>query len=197
MSLVVGLTGGIASGKTTVARLFQALGVTVIDVDAISHRLTEKKGEAIEAIIDRFGSDFIVDGALNRAAMRELVFSHSDKLRELESILHPLIHRKIQEEIRNAVSAYVLIDCALLVEKQEWRESVEKLIVVDVPESVQIKRLTENRHLSEATAYAILSRQATRDTRIRSADYVITNTESLAILKEKVQSLHKELLSFC
>lgn len=195
MTIVVGLTGGIASGKSTASAQFKRLGITVVDADQISHALTGKNGKAIEPIAREFGQDYILEGALNRARMRDLVFSQPDALKRLEAILHPMIHEEIEREISSADSPYVILDSALLVEKPQWRERVRYLIVIDTDKSLQIERLTNNRGLSPQTARAIIAAQTNRATRLKYADFVIDNSSDLDTFITKITEIHHRILA--
>lgn len=195
MTFVVGLTGGAASGKSTAGALFQALGAALIDADAVSHALTGRDGKALGAIEKAFGQDFISDGALNRPRMRELVFHDKAARSELEAILHPLIARELKKAVLSSRGPYVVLEAALLVEKDSWRTLVNRLLVVDVPECVQIERMMRLRNLPEATARAIVACQSSRETRLAVADDVLVNTGTLQELKDAVLRLHTRYLA--
>lgn len=195
MTFVVGLTGGAASGKSTAGALFQALGAALIDADAVSHALTGREGKALGAIEKAFGQDFISDGALNRPRMRELVFHDKAARSELEAILHPLIARELKKAVLSSRGPYVVLEAALLVEKDSWRTLVNRLLVVDVPECVQIERMMRLRNLPEATARAIVACQCSRETRLAAADDVLVNTGTLRELKDAVLRLHTRYLA--
>ena len=195
MPFVVGLTGGAASGKSTAGALFQALGAALIDADAVSHALTGRDGKALGAIEKAFGQDFILDGALNRPRMRELVFHDKAARSELEAILHPLIARELKKAVLSSRGPYVVLEAALLVEKDSWRTLVNRLLVVDVPECVQIERMMRLRNLPEATARAIVACQCSRETRLAVADDVLVNTGTLQELKDAVLRLHTRYLA--
>lgn len=195
MPFVVGLTGGAASGKSTAGALFQALGAALIDADAVSHALTGRDGKALGAIEKAFGQDFISDGALNRPRMRELVFHDKAARSELEAILHPLIARELKKAVLSSRGPYVVLEAALLVEKDSWRTLVNRLLVVDVPECVQIERMMRLRNLPEATARAIVACQCSRETRLAVADDVLVNTGTLQELKDAVLRLHTRYLA--
>ena len=195
MPFVVGLTGGAASGKSTAGALFQALGAALIDADAVSHALTGRDGKALGAIEKAFGQDFISDGALNRPRMRELVFHGKAARSELEAILHPLIARELKKAVLSSRGPYVVLEAALLVEKDSWRTLVNRLLVVDVPECVQIERMMRLRNLPEATARAIVACQCSRETRLAVADDVLVNTGTLQELKDAVLRLHTRYLA--
>lgn len=195
MPFVVGLTGGAASGKSTAGALFQALGAALIDADAVSHALTGRDGKALGAIEKAFGQDFISDGALNRPRMRELVFHDKAARSELEAILHPLIARELKKAVLSSRGPYVVLEAALLVEKDSWRTLVNRLLVVDVPECVQIERMMRLRNLPAATARAIVACQCSRETRLAVADDVLVNTGTLQELKDAVLRLHTRYLA--
>lgn len=195
MSPIIGLTGGVASGKSTAASLFVLLGAGLIDADAISRNLTSRHGEALPAIAKAFGEDFIEDGALNRTKMRNLVFQNKEERLKLEGILHPLITKTIQSEIKTQrFFPYILLDAALLTEKEEWRNKVNRILVIDVPEELQIERLVKSRGLTKEIAEGIIKAQATREERLRYADDVIVNTGSIADLAAEVSGLHEAYL---
>ncbi|MQR02244.1 dephospho-CoA kinase [Glaciimonas soli] len=198
----VGLTGGIGSGKTTVANLFATHGAAIIDTDVIAHQLTTPDGKAIAAIRDTFGNDFIAaNGAMNRVKMREHVFSdHSAKLR-LEAILHPLIRAETALAAEQAVGAYVILVVPLLVESGNWRRRANRILVVDCDEATQIERVlhrdkqkdahnTSRSTLNEAQVRAIMATQASRQQRLAVADDVITNNVDTASLEQQVTQLH-------
>ena len=142
MTLIIGLTGGIASGKTTATDAFRALGVPVIDADEISHVLTAAQGKALPEIALEFGADVIGTNGLKRELMREIVFSDPKKKEKLEAILHPMIKKEIFEELKKVSGAdYVILSIPLLVESGRWKDAVARVVVVDVPEDEQISRL--------------------------------------------------------
>jgi len=192
MTFVVGLTGGIGSGKSVVAERFAALGVPVVDTDVIAHELTVPRGAGIAPIQAAFGDGVIgTDGALDRAAMRRLVFTDPSARAQLEAILHPLI--RIESEIRcrraSADFPYVLLVVPLLVESGTYRERVDRVCVVDCPEEVQIARVMQRNSLTREEATAILAAQASRSQRLAAADDVIDNSGRLADLVTQVDRL--------
>ncbi len=195
MPFVVGLTGGAASGKSTAGALFEALGATLLDADAVSHALTGRGGKAVAAIERAFGQDFIQNGALNRPRMRELVFRDATARMQLEALLHPLIARDLQEAVLASKGPYVVLEAALLVEKGSWRTLTNRLLVVDVPENVQIERMMQHRNLTEKTARAIIACQCSRQKRLALADDVLINTGTLTDLKNAVSALHAKYLT--
>jgi dephospho-CoA kinase len=193
----VGLTGGIGSGKNTVATLFKELGVAVIDSDVISHHITQPAGAAIDTIRKTFGEMYITaDGALDRALMRQLVFSDSAARRQLEAILHPLIHAQLlaHAEINNVSGAqhpYLILVIPLLFESTNYRQLVQRTLVVDCTEEAQIARTMQRSHLDEKIVRAIMASQVTRTERLRHADNVIQNNGDLNTLRQQVDQLHQ------
>src|SRR5690606_21970259 len=173
----IGLTGGIGSGKSTVADRFVALGAALVDTDVIAHRLTAPGGAAIDAIRERFGNPMIsADGRLDRAAMRAHVFSHPQARQSLESILHPMIRSVADEELAAAACSgadYALVAIPLLVESGRARHRVERVLVIDCPEEVQVARVMKRSGLARAEVEAIMRAQASRQQRLAAADDVI------------------------
>lgn len=192
MTYRVGLSGGIGSGKSTVAALFQELGVQIIDSDAIAHRLTQVRGEAIPLIRGAFGDAYInADGALNRAKMRSLVFSHDDAKVRLEAILHPLILSQMMEEAETAAGVpYVILVIPLLFEFPGFRALVHRTLVVDCPEETQIQRTMARSALSREEVRTIMARQISRADRLKLANDIIQNEDSLEELRPRVLELH-------
>ncbi len=176
-ALRIGLTGGIGSGKSTVAGMLADLGAHIVDTDAISRRLTVAGGPAIAPIRAAFGNDFIADdGALDRTRMRELVFHDATAKRRLEAILHPLIGQETQREAAAApAGAIVVFDVPLLVESGRWRERVDKILVVDCSEETQIRRVMARSGWTEPAVRAVIDQQASRAARRAVADAVILN----------------------
>jgi dephospho-CoA kinase len=195
MPYIVGLTGGIGSGKSAAAKLFQELGATVIDTDAVAHALTAPGGAAIAPIRAAFGSDFIgAEGALERARMRALVFADAAKKRQLEAILHPLIRERSGELVRAASSPYVILMVPLLVESGDYRGRCQRILVVDCPEELQIERVVARSGISAEQVRAIMASQVTRAARRAAADDVIDNSRDLAHLRREVEALHRRYL---
>lgn len=191
MSYRVGLTGGIGCGKSTVADLFATHGVPIIDTDAISHQLTCSGGAAIDALRDTFGNEFIdAGGALDRARMRQLVFSDNSAKQQLERILHPLILEQSRSLAASSTAPYILIVVPLLFESGSYREWLHRTLVVDCAESTQIKRAVKRDGLSEATVRAIMAQQLPRSQRQALADDIIHNDGDLSALRLQVEQLH-------
>lgn len=197
--LCVGLTGGIGSGKSTVAAMFKEYGTAVIDSDTISHQLTQPAGAAIPSIRAAFGDDCIdASGALDRARMRQLVFSDPAAKRRLEAILHPLIRTHMLAEAEQALSAhspYLLLVVPLLLETANYRELVQRVLVVDCAEATQVARAMQRSGLNEEEVHAIMSQQITRAERLRQADDIIHNDADLDSVREQVQQLHQRYIA--
>jgi dephospho-CoA kinase len=193
---VVGLTGGIGSGKSTVAELFVRNGAALVDTDAIAHELTAAGGAAIPALLAKFGPRVIDgSGALDRAAMRQSVFADPDARAQLEAILHPLIRQLAAERCQAAAAPYVILAVPLLVESGEYhRQRCQRIAVVDCPESRQIERVMARNGLSVDQVRAIMAAQATRQQRLAVADDVVVNDGDLASLGEQVDALHRKYL---
>lgn len=193
---MVGLTGGIGSGKSAAADEFARLGATVVDTDVIAHELTVKDGAALPEIRRAFGAEAIgPDGAMDRRKMRELAFSDPRARRKLEGILHPMIREESAQRIRSASGPYVVHVVPLLVESGEYGRRVDRILVVDVPEDVQVARV-RGRGLSEDAVRAIIRTQAAREARLAAAHDVIENSGTLEALRAQVGALHQKYLQF-
>ncbi|TMH40545.1 MAG: dephospho-CoA kinase [Betaproteobacteria bacterium] len=192
----VGLTGGIASGKSVVAGLFAKRGVTVIDTDEIAHELTRPGGEAIGAIRSAFGASVIdADGALDRDGMRRLVFGDAAARKRLEAILHPLIRMESARRRDRAPGPYAILVVPLLVESGVERSRYARVLVVDCPEGQQVERAMRRSGLSETEVRAILAAQATREQRLAQADDVIDNSGTPEALEDQVSNLNEKYLT--
>jgi dephospho-CoA kinase len=194
---VVGLTGGIGSGKSTVADLFAAHGVPLVDTDVIAHRITAPGGIAMAQIAAEFGAAFVApDGSLDRARMRALVFSDESARKRLEGITHPLIRAETEREQREAQGPYVIVVVPLLVESGSWKNRVNRVLTVDCSVETQISRVISRNSFSREQVLAIIARQATREARLAAADDVIDNDNaSLDMLKAQVDAQHSMYLS--
>jgi dephospho-CoA kinase len=177
LSVLIGLTGGIGSGKSTVGRLLAQLGAAVIDTDLIARQLTLPGGAAIDRIAGEFGRALIADdGALDRTRMRELVFADAGAKKRLEAILHPLIGIETERQAAAAQGAPALVfDVPLLVESGRWRAKVDKVLVVDCSEATQIARVVQRSGWTPDAAQTVIASQASRERRRASADAVIFN----------------------
>lgn len=195
MIYLIGLTGGIGSGKSAAAALFATLGAAVVDTDVIAHRLTAAGGLAIPAIRAAFGDDVIApDGAMDRAAMRQRVFSQADAKARLEGILHPMIREETLREVDRvgASAPYVLLVVPLMIETGFYLNHIARLVVVDCPESMQIDRVAARSGLSADEVRAIMANQASRAARLEAADDVIDNSGDLEQLRRQVLNLHAQ-----
>ncbi|MBU0689438.1 MAG: dephospho-CoA kinase [Gammaproteobacteria bacterium] len=195
MKSCYGLTGGIGSGKSTVAKLFEALGARIVDTDEISHRLTAAGGLAIPAIQQAFGDSYITeDGALDRTVMRALVFSDLDAKQRLQAILHPMILGQAKSDaLSPSEAAYTLVVVPLLFESGRYRDWLDSVIVVDCPEAQQIAHTLKRSALDESTVRSIMAQQMDRASRLQLADEIIMNNSSLEQLEARVSELHKSL----
>lgn len=187
---VVGVTGGIGAGKSTVASIFAKLGAGVVDTDAISRQLTAPGGGAIAAIRDKFGESFIgEDGGLNRSAMREWVFNHPPARKQLEAILHGRIRDAVAAALDAATQPYVLLVVPLLIEVGTYRPLLARTLVVDCSEEIQVERASQREGMSAESVRAIMAAQTDRKTRLRVADDVLENDGSLSALETRVREL--------
>ena len=196
MNFVVGLTGGIGSGKSTVAELFAVLGVRVVDTDVIAHELTGSQGAAMPEIAAVFGDSVVLaGGGLDRAAMRRLVFSDPSARARLQDILHPMIRRQSEARCLSASRApYVLLVVPLLLESGGYRQRVDRILVVDCDEAVQISRVMTRSGLTEIEVRAIMATQASRAERLAAAEDVLENAQGLDNLRARIGALHQRYL---
>jgi dephospho-CoA kinase len=193
--LVVGLTGGIGSGKSAAAEEFARLGATVVDTDLIAHELTAAGGKAIEPVRRRFGDAAIgAGGAMDRAWMRQRAFSDPEAKKALEAILHPMIREESRRRIGAATGAYVVHAVPLLVESGDFRQRVDRVLVIDVPEALQVARVRARSALAEDAIRAIMRAQASRAERLAAADDVLDNSDTLDALRHGVRALHEKYL---
>jgi dephospho-CoA kinase len=187
----IGLTGGIGSGKTTVADMFTARGAAIVDTDQIAHALTAPGGLAIDAIKSQFGEAFLTpEGAMDRARMRAYVFQEPAAKARLEAILHPLIRIETERAAAEAKGDYLMFAVPLLVESRTWKERVSRVLVVDCQEETQVRRVISRSGLPEAQVRAIMQAQASRAERLAAADDVIDNDGDPIDLVPQVDRLH-------
>jgi dephospho-CoA kinase len=192
---VVGVTGGIGSGKTAVTNILSALGITVVDADIASRVVVEPGQPALARIAEHFGPEILQpDGSMDRAAMRRLVFSDPEQKRWLEQLLHPLINAEVQRQIEAAASPYAVFVSPLLVEGSHG-SLCDRLLVVDVPEDMQLARTMARDHNDAEQVKRIMASQASRERRLARADDVIENTGTLDELRMKVETLHRRYLA--
>lgn len=191
---ILGLTGGIGSGKSAAAERFAELGVHVVDADQVARSVVEPGSAALAQIVDRFGVPILASsGELNRAALRERIFTSVEDRHWLERLLHPLIRQEIWASLSRAESPYAVLVSPLLVESRQ-HEQVDRVLVVDVPEDLQLQRVLARDQVSEDQVRAILVAQARREDRLRHANDVLVNDRDLSWLRQEVDRLHDRYL---
>jgi dephospho-CoA kinase len=197
MPYVIAVTGGIGSGKSSVATIFENLGVAVVDTDRISHHLTSAGQPGARIIADQFGPEFLrADGALDRDRMRTMVFSDAAARKKLEGILHPMIRAEVASAVQRAQSPYVVVIVPLLIETGAYRDLARRVLVVDCSEAQQIVRASRRDGLATEAVQAIMASQATRTERLRHADDIVLNESTLEALAAAVGALHLRYLAF-
>ena len=195
MAFCVGLTGGIGSGKSAASSLFGKLGAAVVDTDEISHALTAPAGTAIAAIREHFGPSFVAaDGGLDRARMRNLIFSDPAAREKLEAILHPLIRERTRAAVAGARAPYVIVVVPLLFETGACIDLVERVLVVDCEESEQVRRVVARSGIAAGEVRRIMAAQLPRAERLKRADDVLDNSGGLETLRDQVARLHDKYL---
>jgi dephospho-CoA kinase len=193
-TLVVGLTGGIGSGKTTVANGFHALGIPVIDADKLARELVEPGQSALDEIISTFGTEVITaEGRLDRNYMRQRIFADPGQKAQLEAILHPKIRERIRALLANIRTPYCIVVIPLLLETRQT-DLVDRILVVDSPQKEQLKRVAERDGLSDNAIMAIISSQTDRNTRLAAADDIIVNDRGMSELTGHIQKLHRRYM---
>lgn len=192
---VVGLTGGIGSGKSAATAMFERLGIDVVDADEVARDVVAVGSEGLNQIQAHFGNGILLqDGSLNRAALREKVFADNEEKKWLNELLHPLIRMRMQQLIAESTSAYTILSVPLLVENK-LTEMCDHVVVVDCPESLQLERALKRDGSAEATIRSIMASQASRKERIHAADDVLDNSTTLQALESQVSALHERLLA--
>jgi len=196
---IIGLTGGIGSGKSEAAKLFAELGVPVVDVDVISHELTTKGQATLKEIAQVFGKDILnSDGSLNRATLRQKVFTDSEARKKLEAILHPAIYNKAIERLENNASApYQILAIPLLFESDRYSKIIHRSLVIDSETKLQIARASKRDGLLEADIKKVIDVQMPREKRNALADDIIFNNGLIEELKEKVKQVHEKYINTC
>ena len=193
MNMVVGITGGIGCGKSSVTDLLKKLNVDIVDADIIAREIVEPGKFALKKIVEHFGTEILLpDGSLDRAQLRVIIFSKKEKKDWLEELLHPLIKDEIRAQIKSANSKYVVLSSALLLETRQ-KDLVDIVVVVDIPETLQIERTTLRDGNSSELVKKIMDSQINRGERLSRADIVIDNSDSLDKLKLKIKELHSDL----
>ena len=196
MVFVVGLTGGIGSGKSAAADEFARLGATVVDTDAIAHELTGPGGAAIPEVKRQFGSAFVdAAGAMERKRMRDLAFSDPEQKQRLEALLHPMIRAESARRIAAATGPYVLHVVPLLVESGGYRERIRRVLVVDCPEALQVARVRQRSGLTDPEVRRVIAAQIQRESRLAAADDVIDNSGTIAAMQQQIRKLHEKYLT--
>lgn len=194
MTFIVGLTGGIGSGKTAVSDRFAALGIKIVDADICARVVVEPNKPALAQIAEHFGQNILnADGTLNRALLREKIFVDANERRWLESLLHPLIFEEMWSQLQTAESPYAILVSPLLIEAGQ-SAICQRILVVDAPETAQLARTMQRDSNSAEQVKAIMATQATREQRVAGADDVIINDEDLPALHRKVDALHQQYL---
>ncbi len=198
MALVIGLTGGIASGKTTVANLFkQQFKIDIVDADIVAREVVEPGTPGLKAIIEHFGNDIVRDDQmLDRAKLRERIFSNPEEKAWLNNLLHPIIREKMLEDLRTVTSDYALLVVPLLIENQ-LDSLCDRVLVIDVEPDTQISRTMKRDNVSEEQARAILASQASRQQRLDMADDVVKNNPDDHDLLLQITDLHEKYLAMC
>jgi len=192
--LKIGLTGGIGCGKSTVCRLFAELGVTIIDADIIGKQLVEPGMPVLDLLKTEFGDQILdAEGALNRALLRDMVFSDAKKKQQLEAIMHPPIYQQIAVDINNSAGAYCIIAIPLLLETQK-ADIVDRVLVVDCSLEMQLERVMQRDNLSRTQALSIIESQISRQQRLMLADDIINNSATLTELAEQIKRLHNSFI---
>ena len=193
-TLCIGLTGGIGSGKTTATEMFAELGVPCIDADDVSRQAVARGAEALQEIAKQFGTEVLDEnGELNRRKMREIVFSDDNAREKLEAIIHPRVYERINEFLDGVSFPYCIISSPLLIEKRS-HYAHDRVLVVDLPESLQVERASKRDEQSEAEIAKIIHSQIPREQRLQAADDVISNDGDVSHLRTQVHSLHKQYL---
>lgn len=194
MVFAVGLTGNIASGKTTAAKIFSSFGVHVINADKISREITAKNTPAYKKIVAHYGANIVLDDSeLNRRRLREIIFSDANERRWLENLLHPLIRKQLAEQVNVCSTSYCVIEIPLLLDKEHY-PYLNKILVITAPQNIQIARVMERDHCSREHALAILSAQPEENLRLKNADDVIINDSGLTNLQSTLKNLHFKYL---
>ncbi|WP_350312775.1 dephospho-CoA kinase [Dickeya fangzhongdai] len=195
MAYIVALTGGIGSGKSTVAQGFAALGASIVDADVIARQVVSPGQPALTAIVEYFSREILQpDGALNRSALRERIFSSPEDKRWLNALLHPLIHQETRRQLAAVTTPYALWVVPLLVENQ-LQEQAQRILVVDVPLETQLQRTMARDGVSRAQAQNILASQASREQRLACADDIIDNNSNPSVLAPRIAALHQHYLA--
>lgn len=193
-NFIVGLTGGIGSGKSAASKHFELLGIECVDADVVAREMVLPGSQALTEISHHFGDSVIEkNGALNRKKLREIIFHQPEEKNWLEQLLHPLIRTRIQLLLTDSTSVYTLLSSPLLIETKQYQQA-DRVLVVDIPGSVQIQRTMQRDESSESTIKSIIANQITREERLKYADDIIDNSKDLASLNHQIDRLHEQYL---
>ncbi|WP_342352463.1 dephospho-CoA kinase [Nitrosomonas aestuarii] len=193
--LTVGLTGGIGCGKSSAAKIFTELGIDVIDTDLIAHELTQSNGVAIASIRSLFGNAFItLEGELDRKKMRQLIFADNSQRDQLEALLHPLILAETVRRVQRSQSSYVVVAIPLLFETSDYDHLIQRILVIDCDEQLQITRTMARSRLNAEEVRAIMAVQINRQHRLKNADDIVVNNQGIDNLHEQILRLHQNYL---
>ena len=194
MKLVIGVTGGIGSGKTAVTDFFAARGITIVDADLAARVVVEPGQPALQTIAQHFDDDILLsDGSLNRRKLRNIIFQNDSEKLWLENLLHPLIRQQIFHELEQATSAYTILVSPLMIETDQ-KNLVNRLLVVDVPVDIQVARTTRRDHMTMEQTRAIIASQSTREEKLEQADDVVDNSGTVEALYSQLEKLHRVYL---
>ncbi len=192
--LTIGLTGGIGSGKTAVSDYFQQLGITVVDTDVVAREVVEPSEPALKKIVEHFDSNILLyDGSLDRGKLREIVFSNPKEKQWLEELLHPIILKNSQQQLQSADSDYVILVSPLLIESRQAQD-INRILVIDTPEALQLDRTCKRDKKSTKQIQAIMDSQLSRQERLKHADDVLLNDGDLNKLHRQIEQLHEQYL---
>ena len=192
---VLGLTGGIGSGKSAVSEMFEKLNIAVVDADIVARQVVAPQSEGLNAITAHFGTDVLnPDGSLNRSHLREIIFAHNEQKTWLNNLLHPLIREKLLTDLANATSEYVILVAPLLFENK-LDQYCQRTLVVDVPEEVQLARTTKRDDVTEQQTKSIIAAQMSRQDKLEKADDIIDNNRCLDLVESQLQQLHYRYLA--
>ena len=189
----VGVTGGIGSGKSAVADYFASQGICIVDADIVARVVVEPGTKALTAIAERFGNDILINGQLDRGRLRTIIFAAADERKWLENLLHPLIEQQIIEQLGQATSRYAVLVSPLMLETGQ-QALVDRVLVVDVPEPIQIERTMTRDQMTEEQTRQILNSQISREQRLAKAHDVVDNSGSLTQLHQYLEPLHQRYL---
>jgi dephospho-CoA kinase len=195
MTLTIGLTGGIGSGKSTVAKLFENLGVPVYDTDAIAKELVQPGQSALQELTDKLGNDILTDNnELDRHALKQRIFENDEVRKLVEDILHPKIHQELLSKIKSCTAPYCIAVIPLLIEKN-WQDTIDRVLVVDVSQEAQVARATSRDKVSKNLILQIIQSQVSRETRLDNANDIINNNGDQQQLVNQVKELHEKYMS--